>query len=83
MQHYLVANRHIATHRQRLAEIGMQHAGILDVGARADADVFGIPADDVPNQTLASLSSLTRPMTSALSATQAVSSICGATPSSS
>ena len=42
MQHHFVANGHIATHDQRLAEVGMQHAGILDIAACPHRDAFGV-----------------------------------------
>src|SRR6185312_14695527 len=44
MQHDLVPHRDVRAHRERNAEVRMQHARILDVAAAPDADDLGVAA---------------------------------------
>ena len=46
VQHHLMSHGHVLAHGQGLANIGVQHAAILDVGAAPDADGFGVAAQD-------------------------------------
>jgi len=40
-----MADRHILAHRERLADIRMQHAHILNIATASDADGLGVTAD--------------------------------------
>ena len=44
MQHDFVSDRHVIAYDQRLANIGVQHAAILDIGAPSDANGLGVSA---------------------------------------
>ena len=46
MQHHFVAHGHMLADGQGLAEVAVQHAGILDVGAFADGDGLVVATDD-------------------------------------
>jgi hypothetical protein len=68
MQHDLVTHGDVLANRERFADVCMQHTGILDIGARPDADGFRAARTTAPNHMLASAPISTAPMTSALSA---------------
>ena len=44
VQHHLVADRHVVAQRQREAGVGVQHAAVLHVAARADRDPVVVAA---------------------------------------
>ena len=44
VQHHLMANRHLVAHCQGHAQIGMQHAEILDIAAPSHRDALGVAA---------------------------------------
>jgi hypothetical protein len=65
------------------AAVGVQHAAVLHVAVAADADAVVVAAQHAPYQTLAPSARSTRPMTVALSATQAPGATRGASSPSS
>ena len=46
MQHHLVSYRHVGTNGERLANVCMQHTGILNIGSRTDANHLGVATND-------------------------------------
>lgn len=46
MQHHLMAYGHVVSYGQRFADVGVQHAAILNVGTAPDSDGLGVAAYD-------------------------------------